>query len=145
MARQLFSMYLPSKWVGICLTLFTKVLKPIYAHLTSLRHFCMGHINDSFLMGYTYTSCEENILETNTFLKLGFAIHPTKSVLMPTQELEFLGFLLNSNSMTIHLPPRKAITVRQACNNLLNQRNPIIREVAQVIGLLVSSLPGPGS
>ena len=30
--------------------LFTKVLKPIYAHLRSLWHFCMGHIDDSFLM-----------------------------------------------------------------------------------------------
>ena len=123
--------------------LFTKVLKPIYAHLRSLGHFCMGHIDDSFLMGHTYTSCRENIWETtNTFLKLGFVIHPTKSVLTPTQELEFLGFLLNSNSMTIRLPPRKAITVKQACENLLNQSNPTIREVARVIGLLVSSLPG---
>ena len=123
--------------------LFTKVLKPIYAHLRSLGHFCMGHIDDSFLMGHTYTSCEENIWETtNMFLKLGFVIHPTKSVLIPTQELEFLGFLLNSNSMTIRLPPRKAITVEQACENLLNQSNPTIREVARVIGLLVSSLPG---
>ena len=93
--------------------LFTKVLKPIYAHLRSLGHFCMGHIDDSFLMGHTYTSCGENIWETtNTFLKLGFVIHPTKSVLIPTQELEFLGFLLNSNSMTIRLPPRKAIIVK---------------------------------
>ena len=120
--------------------LFTEVLKPIYAHLRSLWHFCMGHIDDSFLMGHTYTSCEENIWETtNTFLKLGFVIHPTKSVLIPTQELEFLGFLLNSNSMTIRLPPRKAITVKQTCENLLNQSNPTIREVARVIGLLVSS------
>ena len=123
--------------------LFTKVFKPIYAHLRSLGHFCMGHIDDSFLMGYTFASCEDNIWETtNTFLNLGFVIHPSKSVLIPTQELEFLGFLLNSNSMTIRLPPRKATTVRQACENLLTQSNPTIREVAQVIGLLVSSLPG---
>ena len=64
------------------------------------------------------------------------------TLIIPTQELEFLGFLLNSNSMTIRLPPRKAITVKQACENLLNQSNPTIREVARVIGLLVSSLPG---
>ena len=62
--------------------LFTKVLKPIHAHLRSLGHFCMAHIDDSFFMGHTYTSCGENIWETtNTFLKLGFFIHPTKSVL----------------------------------------------------------------
>ena len=107
--------------------LFIKVLKQIYAHLRSLGHLCLGHIDDSFLMGYKYTSCEENILETtNTFLKLGFVIHPAKSVLIPTRELEFLGFLLNSNSMTIHLRPRKAITVRQVCETLLSQSNPLL-------------------
>ena len=44
--------------------------------------------------------------------------------------------------MTICLPPVKAATVQQACENLLNQDNPTIREVARVIGLTVSSFPG---
>ena len=103
----------------------------------------MGHIDDSFLMGYSYAACEENIVQTvNMFLKLGFVIHPTKSVLVPTQELEFLGLILNSVSMTIHLPTVKAATVQQACENLFNQDNPTIREVAHVIRLIVSSFPG---
>ena len=104
----------------------------------------MGHIEDSFLMElYSYAACEENIVQTvNMFLKLGFVIHPTKSVLVPTQELKFLWFILNSVLMTIRLPPVKAATVRQACENLFNQDNPTIREVACVIGLIVSSFPG---
>ena len=115
--------------------LFTKLLKLVFANLRAQGHFCMGHIDDSFLMGYSYAACAENIVQTvNMFLKLGFAIH--------TQELEFLGFLLNSISMTIPLPPRKAATVQQAYANLLTQDNPTIREVARVIGLIVSSFPG---
>ena len=103
----------------------------------------MGHIDNSFLMGYSYAACEDNSVQTvNMFLKFGFLIHPTKSVLVPTQEIEFLGFILNSVSMTICLPPVKAATVQQACENLLNQDNPTIREVAHVIGLTVSSFPG---
>ena len=123
--------------------LFTKVLKPVFASLRAEGHFCMGHIDDSFLMGYSYAACEENIVQTvNMFLKLGFVIHPTKSVLVPSHELEFLGFLLNSTSMTIRLPPGKAANVQQACENLLNRDNSTIREVARVIGLIVSSFPG---
>ena len=123
--------------------LFTKVLKPVFANLRAQGHFCMGHIDDSFLMGYSYAACEENIVQTvNMFLKLEFVIHPTKSVLVPTQELEFLGFILNSVLMTIRLPPVKAASVRQACENLFNQDNPTIREVARVIGFIVSSFPG---
>ena len=44
--------------------------------------------------------------------------------------------------MTIHLPPGKAATVQQACEDLFNQDNPTIREIARVIGLIVSSFPG---
>ena len=63
-------------------------------------------------------------------------------MLIPTQELEFLGFLLNSISMTIRLPPLKAAHVKLACENLLLKTKVTIRELAHVIGLLVSSLPG---
>ena len=48
--------------------LFTKSLKPVYASLRSLGHFCMGHIDDSFLMGYNYASCGKNILQTVNIL-----------------------------------------------------------------------------
>ena len=40
--------------------------------------------------------------------------------------------------MTIPLPPRKAINVKQACENLLCQTTPTIRGVAQVIEWIVS-------
>ena len=44
--------------------------------------------------------------------------------------------------MSVRLPPRKATYVQQACEDLLHQHNPTIREVAHVIGLIVSSFPG---
>ena len=55
--------------------------------------FFMGHIDDSFLMG-----CEENNVQTvNMFLKLGFVIHPAKSVLVPCKlNSSFLGIPRNS-------------------------------------------------
>ena len=43
--------------------------------------------------------------------------------------------------MTIRLPPAKAERVRLACQSLLLKNDMRIREVAQVIGLIVSSLP----
>ena len=64
---------------------------PIYWNQSMLASdlkalFFMGHIDDSFLMGYNYASCEENIVQTvNMFLKLGFVIHPAKSVLVPCE------------------------------------------------------------
>lgn len=73
--------------------LFTKILKPVYSHIRSMGHICMGHIDDSFLMGYEYTACKRNVQDNvEAFQKLGFVIHPVKSVFIPTQEIEFLVF-----------------------------------------------------
>ena len=68
-------------------------------------------------------------------------VYPEKSVLIPTQEMEFLGFLLNRINMTIRLLPVKAERVWLACQSLLDKSQMTIREVAQVIGLMVSSFP----
>ena len=36
---------------------FTKVLKPVYAHLRQLGHIAAGYIDDSFIMALSYDSC----------------------------------------------------------------------------------------
>ncbi|XP_028417151.1 uncharacterized protein LOC114541427 [Dendronephthya gigantea] len=103
----------------------------------------MGHIDDSLLVGYDYTACKKNVHDTvDTFCSLGFIIHPDKSSFEPKQEIEFLGFLLNSVLMTIRLPPSKASYVKKTCVELQKQTQVTIRGLAHVIGLLVSSLPG---
>jgi hypothetical protein len=73
---------------------------------------------------------------------LGFIVHPVKSVLVPTQELEFLGFILNSVLMTVCPTGAKATHIKQACLALIKEAYPTIRRVSQVLGYLLSSLPG---
>ena len=75
------------------------------------------------------------------FTNLGFTIHPVKSVLQPQQKIDFLGFVLDSITMTVTLTAAKAMKVRSASQNLLFQKTTTIRSVAQVIGFLVSSFP----
>ena len=123
--------------------LFTKILKPIYSYLHSIGRISMGHIDDSFLVGYTHSACQQNVNDTvDTFTKLGFVVHPLKSMLTPTQELEILGFVINSIDMTIRLPVSKAEHVKSSCMSLFGASVFTIRELAHVIGLLVSSFPG---
>ena len=101
---------------------------------------CMGHIDDSLFVAHSLGSCRKNIYDTvNLFTLLGFTIHPVKSVLEPTQTIQFLGFVINSVAMTVKLPPSKAAKVKSACQDLVLNCNPTIREVEQVIGLIVSS------
>ena len=80
--------------------IFTKILKPIYAHLRSNGHTCMGHIDDSLLIGQTFHLCQQNIMDTVTlFTKLGFTVHPVKSVLQPQQKKDFWGVLCSTVSL----------------------------------------------
>ena len=115
--------------------IFTKVLKPVYAHT------CMGHIDDSSLLGQSFNSCHRIIVDTVSLLtNLGFTIHPVKSILQPQQKKEFLGFVLDSITMTVTLTAAKAMKIRSACQNLLCQKTTTIPSVAQVIVFLLWNL-----
>ena len=72
--------------------IFTKVLKPVFATLRSqYGHNCLGYIDDSFYTEDSVEDCREATLHaTQLFTRLGFVIHPTKSVFHPTQCLELL-------------------------------------------------------
>ena len=65
-----------------------------------------------------------------------------KFVLIPTQEIVFLGFILNSNNMTITLTAYGAQTLNNACLQLSKPCTLALREVAAVLGLMNSSFPG---
>jgi hypothetical protein len=73
----------------------------------------------------------------------GFLLHATKSVQKPTQVIEYLGFVIDSRSMTVALPSvkRQRIThaLQKAIKNLRTRRKTTIREAARVIGLLISA------
>ena len=93
--------------------------------------------------GSVWDDCAKNVVDTVKLLDtLGFVVHPEKSVFIPTQKLVFLGFILDSVSMLVYLTPEKALKLKQAATDLFNCKNPTIREVAKVLGLIVSSFPG---
>ena len=129
--------------LAFCPRKFTKLLKPVYSTLRNLGHLSVAYIDDSYLQAATYELCVHNVIDTlSLFHQLGFVIHPDKSVLIPTQRLTFLGFVLDSQSMTVALTREQAVKVKEACQQLLQEKAITIREVAKVLGLLTSSLPG---
>ena len=103
----------------------------------------MGYIDDSYLQGNTIQNCQNNIQKTvNLFTSLGFLVHPEKSVLVPTQKLKFLGFILDSEHMIVSLTPERARAIKEAAKRLLAKPNSTIRELAEVIGKLVAAFQG---
>ena len=68
------------------------------------------------------------------FDRLGFVVHPYKSVLIPTQEITILVFVINSRKMSVKLTPQKKKTLKGLINQLFSMKNPSVRFLAKVIG-----------
>ena len=119
---------------------FTKIFKVPLAHLHKQGHISLGYLDDFYLQGQTYDHCVANVIDTTMlFIKLGLVPHPEKCNFIPSQELTFI---LNSITMTVKLTGEKATNLQSTCQKLIKCRSPSIREVAQVIGKIVSSFPG---
>ena len=109
--------------LAFCPRKFTKLLKPIYFVLRRQGHISSPYIDDSYLQGSDYEDCVANIIATiHMFLSLGFIIHPTKSILIPTQKLVFLGFVLDSVLMRVYPTPEKSRKVISVCFDLYHSK-----------------------
>ena len=129
--------------LAFCPRKFTKLLKPIYSVLRRQGHISSPYIDDSYLQGSDFEDCVANIIATiQLFISLGFIIHPTKSILIPTQKLIFLGFVLDSVLMRVYLTPEKSRKVISVCSDLYHSKCFTIRAVSRVIGYIISSFPG---
>ena len=129
---------------GLCLLprAFTKLLKPVFSALRKEGFESIIYIDDSFQKGISKDVCTLNIMSTVTMLgDLGFIIHPEKSVLVPTQNIVFLGFVLNSNDMTVSLTKEKAQKIKTAVLDFLRARRSTIRDLCKIKGMLVASIP----
>ena len=123
--------------------IFTKVLKPVYDHLRKLGFVASGYIDDSFLMADSYDTCFDNVRVTKQLLEsVGFSINFAKSMLTPRQKMEHLGFVLDSQTMTVAVTKEKKDKLVDKCHVVLEHRSPTIRLVAELIGIIVSSFTG---
>jgi tetrahydromethanopterin S-methyltransferase subunit G len=101
------------------------------------------YIDDIYLQGDSYEECLENVVNTSRLIDdLGLTIHPKKSVLRPSTSVTFLGFLINSENMTVRLTSEKAKDLSDLCLSISKRVEITIRELAQVIGKMIASDPG---
>lgn len=122
---------------------FTKLLKPVYGRLREKGFINVPYIDDSLILGDSFNECVDNIQETSALLdKLGFTVHPEKSVFVPTQEIIFLGFVINTVKMLVTLTQDRIDNLLSLCEKLLLEKVISIREFAKLIGKMVASEPG---
>ena len=75
------------------------------------------------------------------FHHLGLTLNPKKSVLDPTQVIEFLGVVVNSLELTFSLPEKKALKLISKCQNAYSQATMTLRELCSLTGKLRATAP----
>ena len=119
--------------------IFTKLLKPILSHLRKLGILIVCYIDDCILLASSAQVLEQNAMYAlQTFDSVGLTVNVNKSILSPTQEVEFLGIILNSVAMTASLPSRRKESIKTRGLSLLRDK-PTIHDLAAFIGLAVAS------
>ena len=83
---------------------FTKTTKPIMTILRTMGLRLIIYIDDILLMAETQSTAREHTAGLVFLLEI---INHPKSLLTPTQEIDFLGFTINSVTMEIKLPSEK--------------------------------------
>ncbi|KAK4514625.1 GTP-binding nuclear protein gsp1/Ran [Mucor velutinosus] len=101
---------------------FTKVCRPILEHLRSRGFRISTYLDDWLLIANSRQQVEAQTRQVVSLLEdLGWLINYKKSVLTPTQQLEHLGFVLNTRSMTAILPASKLRDIRRSIKQVLDK------------------------
>ena len=125
-----------------CPRKFTKLTKVPLFVIRLMGIAISGYIDDFFTKASSFKQCETYLTKIiNIFQELGFIIHPEKSQIVPSQELKFIGFIINSREMAISLTPEKKAHIKNIILKILRIRKPTIRFLEKIIGSLVASLP----
>ena len=95
---------------------FTKFLKtPLW------RVVVASYFDDLITIDSSYSACSKNIMKIiKLMLSLGLIVHPSKAILFPCQEIEYLGFIINSTNMTLNLTPVKKQNILVLCDEILS-------------------------
>ena len=99
---------------------FTKLFKPVVAQLKKrgIRKIILADI---------LRNSELTDVAMNHVSILGFVVNKVKFVCKPTKEQEFLGFLVNSETMSLYLPKDKKKGIKRDCQEALDNPTLSIR------------------
>ena len=120
---------------------FTKIMKPVVALLRRTGIRLIIYLDDLLFMNSSKVGLQQDMTTAQYLLEnLGFVINHEKSCFQPTQQLEFLGFVVNTLDMTLLLPDCKVEAIKSHCSKMLLHHEVSVRELSQLIGKLTASI-----
>ena len=113
---------------------FTKVLKPFVASIRNKGIRLVIYLDDMAIISSSRElSSQEAAIVVQILESLGFIINKEKSVLIPSQKIVFLGYVIDLVARTVSLPEEKLNKLKEQTLSLSRKPQCSIRELAHVI------------
>ena len=94
------------------------------------------------VMAESKEKLESHITQITSLLELlGFMVNREKSYLVPAQETQYLGFMVDSKGMKIRLTEEKATQISTASRKAKERESTSVRELPRLIGKMMATLP----
>ena len=124
--------------------IFTKLMKVPLSFLREKHGLLItAYLDDLLLIANSAKELTQAVKLTLELLRdLGFHISTKKSVLTPSRIITFLGFSIDSITMTVSLPSEKVDAILAAIQACQTSSEISIRQFAALVGKLTASLPG---
>ncbi|XP_056415809.1 uncharacterized protein LOC130357228 [Hyla sarda] len=120
---------------------FTKVVVSVVAALR-LQGLCIVPYLDYWILkAFSQAILSQHIQTTVSFLyQLGWIINLNKSNLQPATSVRFLGFMIDSVAMTIHLTPERKLRVQDTAQSLLVPKRETLPYLMRMVGLMSATV-----
>ena len=129
--------------IGCAPRIFTKLMRVPLSFLRRMGINVLAYIDDLIIISDTYEDCLKDTQACLLLLqRLGYIVNFEKSALIPSQTIDHLGLTIDSNNMSVRVTTDKCQALVQKCKSLRDMKSPSIREVASVLGLMISFIPG---
>ena len=116
---------------------FTKLLKPVVAKLRQEGIHLIVYLDDFLLIAESAAQVERQAQRACQLLEdLGYTVNAEKSCLTATQQVTFLGYVIDSVAMQLSVPQDKQQQIKSSVQHLLLADVVTLRALLRVLGQL---------
>jgi hypothetical protein len=124
-----------------------RVMRPILTYLYLLGIRIRMYVDDvRTAVGSKQQADSDYATTIRVFTEAGFTMAEEKLDKLgdSAQRKEYLGFVIDTDEMSVHVPEQKLVRVLQLLGNFLKARDHWVQDIASVVGKLISLEPALG-
>ena len=116
---------------------FTRIIKPVKSHLHKMSLRISSFLDDFLLLAESPEELNRISSLVLTLLKnLGFSINKEKSIISPSQRVEYLGVVFLFDTRQLSLPQKKVVKIAKSCQEMSLKSHTTRRQLETLLGLL---------